>query len=72
MFFSPSVSPVAHTDVHPVEVMRSYRTSREELEIPRLNDAIDSLLDGVEHNHVNIICGSPFYSCVNKEAEAAP
>ena len=46
------VSPVAHANVHPVEVMRSHQTSREELEIPTVNDATDSLLDGVEHNHV--------------------
>jgi hypothetical protein len=46
------VSPVAHVDVQPVEVVRSHQTSREVLENPAVNDATDSLLDGVEHNHV--------------------
>lgn len=48
------VSPVAHADMHPVEVMRSHQTSREELEIPTVNDATDSLLDGVEYNKVSL------------------
>jgi len=47
------VSPVAHTDVHPVEVMRSHQTLWEELVIPTVNDATYSLLDDVEHDHVS-------------------
>jgi len=50
---SPVLEVVSHADVHPVEVMRSHQTSREELAIPMVIDATDSLLDGVEHNHVS-------------------
>jgi len=46
------VFPIVHADVHPVEVMRSHQTSPEELLIPTVNDATDSLFDGVEHYHV--------------------
>jgi len=47
------VSPKAHDDVQPVEVRQSPQPSREVLENPVLTDATNSLLDGVEHNHVS-------------------
>jgi len=47
------VSPEAHDDVQPVEARQSPQTSREVLENPVLTDATNSLLDGVEHNHVS-------------------
>jgi len=34
-------------------VIRSHQTSPEELEIPTINDATDSLMDGVELIHVS-------------------
>jgi len=45
------VSPVEHDGVHFEEVERSHQTSREELEIPTIDDVTLALLDGVEHNH---------------------
>jgi len=48
-----SNTPVAHDDVQPVEVVRSHQTSREVLENPTVTEVTESLLDGVEHNHVN-------------------
>jgi hypothetical protein len=47
------VSLVAHDDVQPVEVGRSYQTSREVLENPKMTDVTNPLLDSVDHNLVS-------------------
>jgi hypothetical protein len=47
------VSPVAHVDVHSVEVEKSHQASREVLENPTVTVATNPLLDSVKNNHVN-------------------
>jgi hypothetical protein len=48
------VFPVAHVDVHSVEVEQSHQTSREELENPTVTVVTNPLLDSVKNNHVNL------------------
>jgi len=46
-------SPLGREDLRPDEVEQTTQTSREELEIPTVDDVSELLQDGVEHDHVS-------------------
>ena len=46
-------SPLGHEDIRPDGVEQTTQTSREEFEIPTVDEVSDPLQDGVEHDHVS-------------------
>ena len=46
-------SPLGHEDIRPGGVEQTNQTSREELEIPTIDDISEPLQDGVEHDRVS-------------------